>query len=270
MEILQYAFFQRAILAAIVVSVAAGIIGTFITVKRLSLVSGSIAHSAFGGLGIAYFLGQNPILGALSFSALASAFLALVRKSAKDRFDILLNLLWTVGMAIGLIFIFLTPGYSTDLFTYLFGNILLVNTSDIWLMFILDVVILVSVLFTFHKIVVVMFNEEYAEIRNVNVTGIYLMLFLLISFTVVLVIRAVGIVLMIALLTIPPATALFYAKSVKKVALISVGLNMVSIISGLFLSYYLNLPTGPVIVLISAMFYILSMIYNKFVGSDKF
>jgi zinc transport system permease protein len=126
LEALNFQFFQNALIVAVLASIAAGVIGTYIVVKRMSLISGSIAHTAFGGLGISYFLNANPLYGGVIFSLLSAVSIALLRKNAKNRLDTLLSFLWATGMAIGLVFIFMTPGYATDLFTYLFGNILLV------------------------------------------------------------------------------------------------------------------------------------------------
>lgn len=221
----------------------------------MSLISGSIAHTAFGGLGISYFLNQNPLCGALMFSALAAVLINFVRIKAQKRMDSLLSTFWAVGMSIGLIFIFLTPGYAADLFTYLFGNILLVDSSDLVLMFVFDVIILLAVFLFYNVFLAAAFDEEYATVRNIPVSFTYLILFLLIALTVVLVIRIVGIVLMIALLTIPAATAHLLTKTVKKMMIISSLITLFVTIAGLLISYYINFPTGPIIVLLAAIIY---------------
>ena len=181
----------------------------------MSLIAGSVAHTAFGGLGIGYYLGLNPLLGAVVFSLLASSTVALFRKKARNRLDTLLSALWATGMALGLVFMFLTPGYAADLFSYLFGNILLVSSLDLAMIVVLDGVILVTVFLMYNPFLAVAFDEEHAEVCNLPVLVVDLVLLGLIALTVVTVIRVVGIVLMIALLTMPAAVAQLYRKTVK-------------------------------------------------------
>ena len=255
-EALHFQFFQNALLVAIFASIAAGLIGTYIVIKRMSLISGSIAHTAFGGLGISYFLQADPLIGGVLFSLLAAVSIALFKKNAKSRMDTLLSFLWATGMAIGLVFMFLTPGYATDLFTYLFGNILLVSRVDLYMILILDVVILATVYLMYNSFLAVTFDEEYSETRNMPVTIVNMILFGLIALTIVATIKVVGIVLMIAILTIPAATAQMFHKTVKKIMITSSIITLFASISGLFVSYYLNFPTGPIIVLIISTIYL--------------
>ena len=262
-EALSFQFFQNALIIAVLASIAAGVIGTYIVIKRMSLISGSIAHTAFGGLGISYFLNANPLIGATIFSLISAASIALFRKNAKNRIDTLLSFLWATGMAIGLVFIFLTPGYASDLFTYLFGNILLVSKFDLYMILILDVVILAMVYFMYNSLLAVTFDEEYSETRNMPVTIVNMILFGLIALTIVATIRLVGIVLMIAILTIPAATAGMFHKTVKKIMITSSIITLFATISGLFVSYYLNFPTGPIIVLIISAIYLGGMFLSK-------
>jgi zinc transport system permease protein len=263
LEILNYQFFQSALLVAFLSSIAAGVIGTYIVVKRMSLISGSIAHTAFGGLGMSYFFGFNPLLGAIIFSLTSAMGIALFKKNAKNRIDTLLSFLWATGMAIGLVFIFLTPGYATDLFTYLFGNILLVSRFDILMIFLLDIIILGVVSLMFNSLLAVIFDEEYSETRNIPVILVNIILFALIALTVVATIRVVGIILMIAILTIPAATAQLFYRTIKMIMLTSFLITLLASISGLFLSYYFNLVTGPIIVLIISSIYLGGIILSK-------
>ena len=255
-EVLGYQFFQNALLVAVLASIAAGVIGTYIVVKRMSLISGSIAHTAFGGLGIGYYLGVNPLLGGTIFSLVAAMSVAFFRRKSGNRLDILLSFLWSTGMAIGLVFIFLTPGYSTDLFTYLFGNMLLVSSADLWMILILDIIILILVTLMFNPLLAAIFDEEYSETRNLPVTLLYAILFSLIALTVVATIRVVGIVLMIAILTMPAATAQFFHKRVREIMITATLITLFSSVFGLFISYYLDFSTGPIIVLIISIIYI--------------
>ena len=262
-EILQYQFFQNALIISVLASLAAGIIGTYIVVKRMSLISGSIAHAAFGGLGISYFLGINPLAGGTVFSLLSAFSIAFFRKSAGNRLDTLLSFLWATGMAIGLVFIFLTPGYATDLFTYLFGNILLVSEVDLFMILLLDMVILSTVFLMFNSFLSVTFDEEYSETRNMPVTLVDMILFGLIALTVVATIRVVGIVLMIAILTIPAASAQLFHKTVKGIMITSSAITLFATVTGLFVSYYFDFTAGPIIVLIISFIYLLSILVSR-------
>lgn len=262
-EALHFQFFQNALLVAVFASLAAGLIGAYIVIKRMSLISGSIAHTAFGGLGISYFLNTNPLLGGVVFSLLAAASIALLRKHAKSRIDTLLSFLWATGMAIGLVFMFLTPGYSTDLFTYLFGNILLVSRADLVMILILDIIILATVSLMYNAFLAVTFDEEYAETRNMPVTLVNMILFGLIALTIMATIRLVGIVLMIALLTLPAATAQMLHKTVKKIMMSATIITLFASIAGLFVSYYLNFATGPIIVLILSTIYLCGIFFSR-------
>ena len=263
LEALRFQFFQNALIVAVLASVAAGVIGTYIVIKRMSLISGSIAHTAFGGLGISYFLNANPLIGGVLFSLISAISIALFRKNARNRLDTLLSFLWSTGMAIGLIFIFLTPGYATDLFTYLFGNILLVSRFDLYMILLMDVIILAMVYLFYNSFLAVTFDEEYAQTRNMPVTIVNMVLFALIALTIVATIRVVGIVLMIAILTIPAATAQLFHKTVKKIMITSSIITLFGSISGLFISYYLNFATGPIIVLIISGIYLGGILLSK-------
>lgn len=268
LEILTYQFFQNAIAMALLASVASGVIGTYIVVKRMSMITGSMSHTAFGGLGISYFLGASPILGAIIFSLLSAVGISIFRKRGK-RLDIMLSFSWATGMAIGLLFMFITPGYATNLFSYLFGNILLVSASDIILIAVLDVVVITFTLLMFNSFMSVTFDEEYSEIRNMPVSFIYTALLSLIALTIVMLIQAVGIVLLIALLTMPAATAQVFCRTMKRMMLASWIITMLSMITGLFVSYLTNFPAGPVIVLITSMIYVISMVLERFNRKKK-
>jgi len=225
----------------------------------MSLIAGSIAHTAFGGLGISYYLGLNPLIGAVVFSLLASSSVAVFRKRARNRVDTLLSALWATGMAVGLVFMFLTPGYATDLFSYLFGNILLVSTVDLAMIVILDLLIILAVVLMYNPFLAVAFDEEYAEVRNLRVLLVDLILFGVIALTVVTIIRVVGIVLMIALLTMPAAVGQLFHKTVKGIMVTASVITLVATVSGLFIAYLINFAPGPIIVLIISLIYMVSI-----------
>jgi zinc transport system permease protein len=262
-EALSFQFFQNALLVAILASIAAGIIGTYIVVKRIALISGSIAHAAFGGLGISYYLNANPLIGGALFSLASAVSIALFRRNTRNRLDTLLSFLWATGMAIGLVFIFLTPGYATDLFTYLFGNILLVSRFDLYVILFLDIIIIAIVYLMYNSFLAVAFDEEHAETRNMPVTLVNIILFGLIALTIIATIRVVGIVLMIAILTIPAATAQMFHKTVREIMITSSSLTLFASISGLFISYYLNFAAGPIIVLLISAMYLSGIFLSK-------
>jgi zinc transport system permease protein len=255
-EILSYSFFQNALLIGLLSGIACGIIGSFVVVKKISFISGSIAHASFGGIGIAYFLGFNPVLGALLFSILSALSIGVISYKNKSQEDASIGAIWAIGMAIGLVFIYLTPGYAADLMSYLFGNILLSTQSDLFYVFILDIFIIISVGILFKWLMAIIFDEEFSRVTNIPVFSLYLFLLVLVAMSVVVLIRSVGVILVIALLTLPASTAQLLSRRFKNIIYIATILAVFSNIFGIFLSYYLNLPTGPVIIFIAAILYI--------------
>lgn len=264
MDILAYNFFQNALIIGILASVACGIIGPFVVAKRISFLSGSIAHSSFGGIGMAYFLGFNPLLGAAIFSVLSALGIGVISKKFKNNEDATIGAMWSLGMAIGLVFIYLTPGYSVDLFSYLFGNILMTGSTDIILAIILNIIIIISVLAFYRWFAAIIFDEEFAEITNIAVFPIYLFLLCLVALTIVILIRIVGVILVIALLTLPAATARIFNKTFRKIILYSILFGCLFTTAGIFLSYYLNLPSGPMIIFVAVFVYVGFLIGEKF------
>lgn len=264
-EIFQFDFMRHAIVAAILASVACGIIGTYVVVKRIVSISGGISHASFGGIGLGYFLGVNPLLTLVPFSILAALGIGLVSRKARISEDTAIGVFWSMGMALGVIFIGLTPGYTPDLFSYLFGNILTVPKADIMMMLFLDVVILGIVVMYYKEFMALCFDEEYARVTNVNVRKMYLLLLVLVAITIVILIRVVGIVLVIALLTMPAAVAKQYTHRLHKMMLLAVLLGTVLTLSGLWMSYQFNLPSGATIILLSgALLSISSLLKLKF------
>ena len=217
-------------------------------IKRISFISGSIAHSSFGGIGVSYYLGANPLGGAVAFGLLTGLIIGVIRKKFKQQEDTLIGALWALGMAIGIIFVQLTPGYASDLFSYLFGNILLTTRSDIFLLFALNGVILLTVILLFRSLQAITFDEEYATILNLPVFPLYLILLGLVALTTVILIKVVGVILVIALLTLPAAAAKNISNDLAPLMAWATVFGVVSTITGIFLSYFLNLPSGPLII----------------------
>lgn len=226
------------------------------------MISGSISHATFGGLGISYFLGFNPLLGATIFGVLCGSIIGVLQNRAKKRLDTILSFLWAFGMAIGLIFLYLTPGYAADLFTYLFGNPILISNVDLLIVSILNVVIIVTLIFTYQTVKIVLFNDEFAEVRNIPNFWVYQIFYILVSLTIIVILSVVGVILLIAFLTLPAAIALFYQKSMKKVMIWSGIIVAVTNVLGLFIAHWINLPPGPIIVVILALMYLISFLYD--------
>lgn len=247
-ELFQYDFFLKAFLAAIFASISCGIIGSYIVSRRIVFISGGITHASFGGIGLAFFLGFNPLLGAVLFAVMSAVGIQFFTKVAEIREDSSIAIWWSLGMALGIIFIFITPGYTPNLMSYLFGNILTVTVSELWWMFILNVVIIAFFAMLFSKILYIAFDEEFARAAGLPVTLFNYLTITLIALTVVLNIRVVGIILILSLLTIPQATANLFTKDFKKLLILSSVFAFIGTISGLFISYSLDIPSGAAII----------------------
>ena len=251
LEVLQYEFMQNALIAGLLAAVACGIVGVYIVVKKVVFISGGIAHASFGGIGLGYFLGINPVLGAMFFTLVSALSIGLVTRRTRLPEDTAIGILWSMGMALGIIFVGLAPGYAPDLFSYLFGNILTVPTFDLMLMLILDAVIITVVLLLYKEFLFLSFDEEFSTVAGVPTERLYLLLLCLVALTVVVLIRVVGIILVIALLTIPAALARQFTHSLKKMMLLAILAGAVFTFSGLWLSYLLDLASGATIILVS-------------------
>jgi len=265
-EVFQYEFMRNALIAGVLASIACGVVGVFIIVKRIVFISGGISHAAFGGIGLAYLVGMDPILGALLFTLLSALGMGIISKRTRQHEDTLIGILWAMGMALGVIFIGLSPGYAPDLFSYLFGNILTVPHSDIIVMLILDVVIVSIVFLLYKEFLALSFDEEFATVTGVPTSYLYLVLLSIIALTVVILIRVVGIILVIALLTIPSAISGQFTYSLKRMILLSIIIGAFSILSGLYLSYLLDLASGATIVLVSGTLFLVSSLYKAVFG----
>ena len=261
--IIGYEFMRNAIIAALLASIACGIVGVYVVVKRIVFISGGIAHAAFGGVGLGYFLGLNPVLAVIPFSIASALSMGVVIRWTKIPEDTAIGILWATGMALGIILVELTPGYVTksDLFGYLFGNILTVSRSDIMLMLLLDAVIIVVVALYHHEFEAICFDEEYAAAIGLRTERLYLLLLCIIALTVVALIRVVGVILVIALLTMPAAISRRFSARMHGMIVRSVALSAILTFCGLLLAYLFNLPSGATIVLVSACVFILSCIF---------
>lgn len=261
LDLFSYDFFFKAFVAAVFASISCGIIGSYIVSRRIVFVSGGITHASFGGIGLAFLLGFNPLLGAILFAVLSALGIQFFTKVARVREDSSIAIWWSLGMALGIIFVFITPGYTPNLMSYLFGNILTVTINELLWMFLLNIVILVFFSLFFRKILYIAFDEEFARAAGLPVNLFNYLTITLIALTVVLNIRVVGIILILSLLTIPQATANLFTKDFQKMLVLSSLFAFTGTISGLFFSYYLNIPSGATIIFtLVVIFGILSVI----------
>lgn len=265
--ILEYGFMQNAFLAAVLVSVACGLVGTYVVIKRIVFISGGISHAAFGGIGMGYFLGVNPILAAIPFSIISALIMGITSKKVKISEDTAIGILWSLGMAIGIIFINLTPGYVPDLMSYLFGSILTVPVNDLYIMFALDMVIIFMVLLFQREFQGISFDEEFSRVMGMPTTAMYLLLLSLVALSVVVMIKVVGVILVIALLTIPAAIAKQYTYNLGRMMVLAVIMGMILTTGGLYISFLFNLASGATIVLVLGIGFLCSLIVQKIMES---
>jgi zinc transport system permease protein len=247
---LAYDFVRHAIFAGVLAAILCGVVGTFVVVKRVSFLAGGLSHAAFGGLGICFFLGINPLWGAIAVSLACAVVLGLMDTEKVKSHDALIGVLWAAGVAVGIAFVYRTPGYAPNLMTYLFGNILLVTPADVWTTLVLTVVVLAVFLLFGKELVAVSFDEVFARVQGAPVRLLLTLLLVLVALTVVVLIQVVGILLVIALLTIPPVVSLMLFKDLRSVLLTSVAIGVAMTLAGLAVSFYEDLPSGPAIVLL--------------------
>lgn len=254
-DFLQYNFIQNALAAAVLASIACGIIGVYVVVKKIVFISGGIAHASFGGVGLGYYLGINPMLGVLPFSLVSALVMGTVSKKSKIPEDSAIGILWSLGMALGIIFVYLTPGYAPDLMTYLFGNILTVPRFDLYFMLALDIVIVGTVCLLYKEFLALCFDEEFTTVQGLPTEKLYLFLLCIIALTIVVLIKVVGIILVIALLTIPASLSRKFTHNLKKMMLISIVFGTLISVTGIGLSYVLDVPSGATIILVLSLVY---------------
>ena len=243
--------------------------GPYVVVKRIAFIAGGIAHSVLSGMGAALYFGFSPLAGALSAAVLAALLIGWVRLRWRAEEDTLIGALWAIGMAAGLLFIAKTPGYQTDLMSYLFGNILLVPTESLWFMATLDGLLLLLVLAYHRQFLAVAFDEEFARLRGIPVTFFYLLLLVMVAVTVVLLIQVVGLILVLALLTLPAAIAGHYVHSLGLMMLIATLIGGALNLAGLALSYGPDLPAGPTIILVAGGLYVTSALLSRFLATRR-
>jgi len=257
-ELLQYKFITNSLLAGVFASISCGIIGTYIVTRRMVFLSGGITHASFGGIGIGYFFGFNPIISAAIFGVLSALGIEFVSKKTEIREDSVIGILWSFGMALGIMFIFLTPGYAPNLMSYLFGSILTVSALDIWLMLGLSI-ILAIVFISFYRIILfVSYDQEFAKTHKIAVNFINYVLISLVALTIVLNIKVVGIILVISLLTIPQSIANLFTNKFMNIIVISIVIGLIGALLGLIISYKINIPSGASIIFSLVVIFLLA------------
>lgn len=253
-------FMQNALIGGLLASVACGIAGSYVVVKRIGYMAGGIAHAVLGGMGLAYFLGRDPVAGAIITALLAALIIGVVGIYWRQQEDTAISALWAVGMAAGVLFISATPGYNVDLMSYLFGNILMIPRHNLYLIFWLDLGIVIFVLLFYKQLLAVSFDEEFAELRQVPVKLFSLLLLCLVALTVVILIQVVGLIMVIALLALPAAIAGQFVNALGKMMIIAMILGFLFTSGGLAVSYQYDLPSGAVTVLLTGLAYLLTTI----------
>lgn len=257
LELLHYTFFQHALLGSLFASIACGIIGTYIVTRRLVFISGGITHASFGGIGLGLYAGISPLLSAAVFSVLSAFGVEWLSKRKDMREDSAIAVLWTFGMAIGIIFSFLAPGFTPDLSAFLFGNILTITLTDIWMLAILSILLVVFFTLFLNPIICIAFDREFARSQRIPVALFEYLLMMFIALTIVSCLRMVGIVLAISLLTLPQMTANLYTHSFKRIIWLSIIIGYLGCLGGLFISYKLQVPSGAAIIFFSILIYTL-------------
>ncbi len=261
-ELLNYKFFSNALLASVFASINCGIIGTYIVTRRLVFISGGITHASFGGIGIGYFFGFNPIVSAAVFAVFAALGIEFFSKKADVREDSLIGIFWSFGMALGIIFVFLAPGYSPNLMGYLFGSLLTVTPLDIKLMIALTVIV-TGFFIAFYKVILfISFDQEYAKTHNAPVQFINYALISLVAITIVLSIKVAGIILVISLLTIPQTIANLFSRNFMNIMILSVLIAFSGAFAGLLLSYSLNIPSGASVIMSLVFAFIIAKLFS--------
>ena len=248
-----YGFLQRAAVAAVLTGIVCGIVGTYMVARRMVFLGGGITHASFGGIGIAYYLGLNPLLGALVFAVLSALGIEWGTARGRIREDSAIGMVWSFGMAVGIIFIYLTPGYAPNLMGFLFGNILTVTAADLWALGGLVAVTAAVALLAYRSVMYVAFDRAFARSRGVPVMAVSCAMAVLVALSIVCCIRSVGIVLLIALLTVPAAIVNGLTRSFSRIALWSSVVAVVGNCFGLWLSYWFDIPAGAATIFLLAL-----------------
>ena len=253
-DILRYSYLSNALLAAILCGILCGIVGTYIVSRRMVFLCGGITHSSFGGLGVAFYLGINPIGGALLFAILSAVGIEWASDNGKIREDSAIGIIWSVGMATGALFMSLTPGYmSGDLASYMFGSIISVSATDVRMLCLTTALCVIGAIIWWRPIMYMAFDRTFAASQGINTRIASYILSIVVAITIVMAIRIMGIVLLLSLFTIPAVTANSITKSYAKITLWAVVIAVTGAVTGLIVSYYWEIPSGASIIFTLAL-----------------
>ncbi len=259
-EILQYTFFQNAIWVVLLISLLSGMIGTYIVSRKIVFIGGGITHASFGGIGMAYYFGLSPLLGAAVFGVFSALGIEWISQKGKIREDSAIAILWSLGMALGIIFVFMTPGYTPNLMSFLFGSILSVSSTELFYLMIFTVFVTLFFILFFRPLINSAFDPEFASIMGVKSGFFRYTMSVLIAISIVMTIRAVGIILVLSLFTIPQITAMLFTRNFLKVIPLSVMFSIIGSLSGLFAAYMLDIPSGASIVFFLIFLFLMAKI----------
>lgn len=255
-EIFEYAFFRNAVAGVLIISVASAVIGTYIVTRRLVAISGGVTHACFGGLGLGYFLGVNPVLTAALFAVGASVGVEWMSARHRVREDSAIAVVWALGMAIGIFFVFLTPGYVPELNTFLFGNVLTISTVDLWMFGVYTVVLLAFVAIYYREIVACAFDHDFAMVMGMPVKFVTYSMTVLVAVCIVLTIKLVGVMLLMSMFALPQMIAEVFSHRFRGIMLLSVLVSAACCVAGLMVSSMVDVPCSAIIVIVMAGVYV--------------
>lgn len=258
LELLQYEFVQNALLSGFLAALICGIVGSLVVVNRMVFLAGGVAHASYGGIGVALFWNLPFMLSVLGFTVLAAVVMALFMLKARNRADTFIGALWAIGMSFGIILLDFTPGYNADLMSYLFGSILTVSHADLLYMAIVLVIGIIFTVFFYNDLLAVSYDSEFSGLRGIPVTLLYVSMVVIMALSIVVVIRVVGLIMVIALLSMPPFMAEKYSSSLKGMIIRSCLLSLVCIMLGLAVAYRFDVTSGAAIIMITAVFFVIN------------
>lgn len=259
MELIEYEFFQNALIGVVLISVACAVIGMYVVTRRMTFIAGGITHTCFGGLGLGYFMGWNPLATAAAF-AIAGGLSVDAISRWKVRQDSAIAVVWALGMALGILFVFLTPGYVPELNAFLFGNVLSITHTDLWI-FAVFASMAIAVYSIFRRVIIaVSFDEDFAKTRYLPVRFINMLMIIMVSVCIVLTIKMIGVMLLMSLISLPQLVAESLTKCYSRMMVISSVVSLVGCIGGLWLSVLIDVPASAIIVLLLALFFFLSKV----------
>ena len=259
-DLFQYTFFQYAFIGLAIISIASAMIGTYIVTRRMVSISGGVTHACFGGLGLGYYLGWNPVLTAALFAVASSLGVELMSVRGRVREDSAIAVIWAIGMAVGILFVFLTPGYVPELNSFLFGNVLTISRADLWAFALFTAVLALFFALFYRRIVAVAFDRDFAFVIGLPVGIISTVMTVLTAVRIFLTIRLVGIMLLMSMLALPQLTAELFCRRFSRMMLASAAVSLLCSAGGLMLAAVVDVPCSALIVLVMAAVYLLTAV----------